>query len=162
MGMVDNSFMCTAVVSQSAWWLNRIEAILNDLSGKQWNSNNGKSSWTPKRKKGVVSLEKDMKENHILLEGNDPFFTFGQFKTLMCTGNIPSWETIEIGIKNWMSGEVTFDQCDSKCVVVKSELKRFYRNVNRTRNAQTQKGAVSRGLDMKQIIFSLWCTVCPI
>ena len=91
-----------------------------------------------------------MKENHILLEGNDPFFTFGQFKTLMCTGNIPSWETIEIGIKNWMSGEVTFDQCDSKCVVVKSELKRFYRNVNRTRNAQTQKGAVSRGLDMKQ------------
>ena len=36
--------MCTAVASQRAWWLNRIEAILNDLSGKQWNWNNGKSS----------------------------------------------------------------------------------------------------------------------
>ena len=73
MEMVDNSFMCTAVVSQSAWWLNRIEAILNDLSGEQSNRNNGKSSSTPKHKKGVVSLEKDMKENHIFLGGNDPF-----------------------------------------------------------------------------------------
>ena len=63
-----------------------------------------------------------MKENHILLEGNDPFFTFGQFETQMCTGNIPSWETIEIGIKNGTSGEVTFDHCESMCVVVKSDF----------------------------------------
>ena len=36
----------------------------------------------PKRKKGVVSLEKDMIFFHILLEGNDPFFAFGRSRAL--------------------------------------------------------------------------------
>ena len=53
----------------------------------------------------------------------------------------------EIGIKNGMSGEVTYGHCESKCVVVKIEFKRFKLH---SACPNAKKGAVSRGLDMKQ------------
>ena len=60
--------------------------------------------------------------------------SFGQFQTQMCTGNIPTWEKIEVGIKNGMSGEVTFDQ---SAWWLKANLSDF--NLNHIPNAQTQK-----------------------
>ena len=64
----------------------------------------------------------------------DPFFAFRQ------SWSLKSWETIEIGIKNGMSGEVTFDHFESKCVVVKNDFKRFYLILTAFRMPKRKKG----------------------
>ena len=87
--------LCTTIVGQRSWWLKRIEAILNDLCGKQRNRNNGKRLFNAQTQKWVVSLEKDMILFVISFSGETtPFLRLCDFRLSI------GWETFLPGTQS--------------------------------------------------------------